>query len=48
MQKAREAGDIPEDVHEVAAAAPEAAPARHPEGEGVRLRPGGASAQLRT
>lgn len=48
VQKAREAGDIPADVHEVAAAAPEAAAARHLEGESVWVRPGGASAQLRT
>lgn len=47
VQKARKAGDVPEDLHEVAAAAPEAAAARHLEGEGVWLRPGGASAQLR-
>lgn len=48
MQETREADNVPQDVHEVSAAAPEAASARDPEGESVRLRPGGASAQLRT
>lgn len=48
VQETREADNVPQDVHEISAAAPEAAPAGDPEGEGVRLRPGGASAQLRT
>lgn len=47
MQETREADNVPEDVYEVSAAAPEAAPARDPAGESVRLRPGGTSAQLR-
>lgn len=47
VQEARETGDVPEVFHEVQTAAAEAATARDPQRESVRLRPGGASPQFR-
>ena len=48
LKETREADHLSAYLHEVSAQQTEAEAAGHPEGESVRLRPGGTPAQLRT